>query len=84
MGEVPENHVDGPSSHPPGNPENHAGIIKAALGVASGSAVGLGGILTAAGQSALDRFTTCVAIIVFGVIVVGALAVAGAYALRRH
>ncbi|GIE96609.1 hypothetical protein [Paractinoplanes rishiriensis] len=69
---------------PASNHDGHVGVIKTALGVAGGSAVGLGGILTAAGPDSMDTSTALVvAIIVFGVIMVGALAVAGAYALRR-
>lgn len=66
------------------HPDHRPAVVKAALGVAGGSAAGLAGILMAAGQAAINTATACFAIAIFAVIMLSALGVAAAYALRQQ
>ncbi|BCY07313.1 hypothetical protein [Actinoplanes sp. L3-i22] len=58
------------------DPAHRAGVIKAALKTGGGSAAGVAGILAAAAFGAVSTPLAIVAVVVFGVIMVGALVVA--------
>lgn len=64
--------------------DHQPAVVKVALTVAGGSAAGLAGLLVAAGQAAISTMLAGFAIGVFAVIMLAALAVAAAYALRRR
>ncbi|BEL07242.1 hypothetical protein Q0Z83_054330 [Actinoplanes sichuanensis] len=71
---------------PPGpgekNPDQGPGVTKAALRTAGGSGVAIIGILTASAFGAIHTSLAMVALAVFGVIMLGALIVAGIYIIR--
>ncbi|MFC4071914.1 hypothetical protein [Actinoplanes subglobosus] len=71
---------------PPGHGEKRSDqepdVIKAALRTAGGSGAGIIGILTASALGAIHTSLAVAALAVFGVIMLGALIVAGIYITR--
>ena len=61
-----------------------ASVVKTALGVAGGSAAGIGGLILAIGLLCFCSGLAVFAISTFGVIMLSALAVAAVFALRRR
>src|SRR5690348_3264164 len=76
--------VSSQSGQNQGNGEHRAGVIKSAQRYAGGSAAGIAGIVTASAFGAVPMPVAMVAIIAFGMIMMGALIVAGIYILRRR
>ncbi|MBG0560712.1 hypothetical protein [Actinoplanes aureus] len=65
------------------DPDHAAGVARVALKTAGGSAIGIGGILTASALEAIPMSLSVTALIIFGVIMIGALWVAAIYIRRR-
>jgi len=60
-----------------------AGVVKAALAAAGGSAAGVGAILLAAGNGSIDAGTARFGVATFALIMLVAFGIAAIYSLRR-
>ena len=70
---------------PPRNEQvqaQRAGVVRAAFRTAAGSAAGNGTMLTTSAFAAIPTIVTIVALVVFGLITLGALAIAAIYITR--
>ncbi len=83
MTRSPKQLAGGTGSGTPNRSDRQAAVVAKSLTVAAGSGVTIVAIVGAASQSLLTEATARFAIAAFVVIIVAALIVAGAYALRR-
>ncbi|MFF5082055.1 hypothetical protein ACFY36_33815 [Actinoplanes sp. NPDC000266] len=71
-----------PSGDHQKDPDHRPGVIKKALAAAAGSAGGIAAILGAVAYGAIPVVLACLAMSIFGLIMVVALVIAGIYITR--